>query len=178
MTPKSNWDDALDPQSLGDTGLEPSLPRARYNALHRRSRVVVVEPWPRAGRARPWHMVADRAFAASSSRNGRCPRSTILPGSNMVPPTTTARRWRLAPEGRELELAVRHETSIGPGRGTIEAAHAWDARHEPGQTGWRIGGGISAGVVKRPIEVSGVPASFGREPGCQSVRSCNSKMGN
>ena len=45
----------------------------------------------------------------------------------------------LAPEGRELELAVTQESRIGPGRGAIKVAHTWDARHEPGATEWRGG---------------------------------------
>ena len=45
----------------------------------------------------------------------------------------------LVPEGRELELSVAHEAPIGPGRGAIEVARRWDAGHEPGATGWRIG---------------------------------------
>ena len=45
----------------------------------------------------------------------------------------------LAPEGRELELALTHEAPIGRGRGVIETAHSWNAAHEPGQTQWRVG---------------------------------------
>ena len=45
----------------------------------------------------------------------------------------------LAPEGRELEFALTHETPIGRGRGVFKVAHSWDARHEPGRTGLRVG---------------------------------------
>ncbi len=45
----------------------------------------------------------------------------------------------LAPEGRELELALTHETPIGRGRGVIEVAHSWDAGHERGRESSRIG---------------------------------------
>ena len=45
----------------------------------------------------------------------------------------------LAPEGRELELALTHEAPIGRGRGVIEVAHSWDAGHERGRESSRIG---------------------------------------
>ena len=45
----------------------------------------------------------------------------------------------LAPEGRELELALTHETPIGFGRGVFEFAHAWDAGHENGRSHSRAG---------------------------------------
>ena len=45
----------------------------------------------------------------------------------------------LAPESRELEFALTHETPIGRGRGVFKVAHSWDARHEPGRTGLRVG---------------------------------------
>lgn len=45
----------------------------------------------------------------------------------------------LVPEGREFELALTHEAPMGSGRGVVEAAHAWNAGHEPGQTRWRVG---------------------------------------
>ena len=45
----------------------------------------------------------------------------------------------LAPEGRELELALTHEAPIGRGRGVIEVAHSLDAGHEPGRASSRIG---------------------------------------
>ncbi len=45
----------------------------------------------------------------------------------------------LAPEGRELELALTYETPIGFGRGVVELAHSWDAGHDPGRTHSRAG---------------------------------------
>ena len=45
----------------------------------------------------------------------------------------------LAPEGRELELAFTHETSIGHGRGIIRAMYVQDAGHVPGKTDIRAG---------------------------------------
>ena len=45
----------------------------------------------------------------------------------------------LEPDGREVELALTHETELGWGRGIIEVAHAWDAGHEPGRTRFSIG---------------------------------------
>ena len=45
----------------------------------------------------------------------------------------------LAPEGREIELALTHETPVGDGRGVVEIAHSWDTGHEPGETYSRIG---------------------------------------
>ena len=47
--------------------------------------------------------------------------------------------FSLAPGGREVELALTHEAQIGWGRGVIQVAHAWDARHEPGRNRSRIG---------------------------------------
>ena len=61
----------MDPESLGDTGLRPCLPRARRDALRRPARAVGVGHRYRAGRARSRRVVADRAFATSSSRIGR-----------------------------------------------------------------------------------------------------------
>ena len=45
----------------------------------------------------------------------------------------------LAPEGREVELALTHETPHGWGRGVFEVAHSWDAGHEPDRTSLRVG---------------------------------------
>ena len=64
---------------------------------------------------------------------------TYLSGLEDGAPAYDRATLALAPEGRELELALTHEAPIGPGRGAIEAAHAWDAGHEPGATRWRIG---------------------------------------
>ena len=64
---------------------------------------------------------------------------TYLSGLEDGAPAYDRATLALAPEGRELELALTHEAPIGPGRGAIEAAHAWDAAHEPGATRWRIG---------------------------------------
>ena len=64
---------------------------------------------------------------------------TYLAGLEDGAPAYDSETLSLAPEGRELELAVTHEAPIGLGRGAIEAAHAWNAGHEPGATNWRIG---------------------------------------
>ncbi len=48
--------------------------------------------------------------------------------------------FSLAPGGREVELALTQEAQIGWGRGVIQVAHSWDARHEPGRNRSRIGG--------------------------------------
>ena len=45
----------------------------------------------------------------------------------------------LAPESRELELALTHETPMGRGRGVVEMAYSWNVGHEPGQTQSRLG---------------------------------------
>ncbi len=45
----------------------------------------------------------------------------------------------LAPEGREVELALTHETPFHWGRGVFEVAHSWNAGHEPGRNAARVG---------------------------------------
>ena len=64
---------------------------------------------------------------------------TYLAGLEDGAPAYDSETLSLAPEGRELELAITHEAPIGLGRGVIEAAHTWDAGHDPGETRWRIG---------------------------------------
>ncbi len=48
-------------------------------------------------------------------------------------------RVSLVPEGREIELALTHETPIGRGRGVVEVAHSWEAAHDTGRSVSRIG---------------------------------------
>ena len=64
---------------------------------------------------------------------------TYLSGLEDGAPAYDSATLPLAPEGREIELALTHEAPIGRGRGAIEVAHAWDASHEPGAASWRIG---------------------------------------
>ena len=45
----------------------------------------------------------------------------------------------LAPEGRELEVALTHEKPIGFGRGVVELAHSRDAGHDPSRRHFRAG---------------------------------------
>ena len=64
---------------------------------------------------------------------------TYLSGLEDGAPAYDSAKLPLAPEGREIELALTHEAPMGRGRGAIEVAHAWDEGHEPGATNWRIG---------------------------------------
>ena len=64
---------------------------------------------------------------------------TYLSGLKDGEPVYDHANFALAPGGREVELALTHEAQIGWGRGVIQVAHSWDARHEPGRNRSRIG---------------------------------------
>ena len=64
---------------------------------------------------------------------------TYLAGLSDGAPVYEEARVALAPQGRELELALTHEAPIGAGRGVVKVSHSWNAGHEPGRTNARIG---------------------------------------
>lgn len=64
---------------------------------------------------------------------------TYLSGLEDGAPVYASATVPLAPRGRELELTLTHEVPIASGRWVVEAAHSWNAAHEPGQTHARVG---------------------------------------
>lgn len=64
---------------------------------------------------------------------------TYLAGLKDGQPAYDQATATLAPEGRELELSLTHETPIGRGRLAVEIAHSFNFFHTPGRADSRFG---------------------------------------
>ena len=85
--------------------------------------------------AEPRQEPAHKAAEGILNVQGTCEAATLAsPVSADGGPTR-----RREPAGREIELALTHETERGWGHGLIEAGHAWDVGHEEGRARFSVG---------------------------------------